>query len=310
MKKLPILLLTFLLVACGTQESVSPTNSSERINTFISSDTPIPTSTPQPTNTIVLPTATATRAPTSTPAFEPGTIITNPTDSASMAYIPPGEFMMGNESGKADEQPVHLVYTDGFWIYQYEVTNAQYSLCIAAGKCGETFTTDEFYDSQYANNPVIYLSWQDAQTYCEWSGGRLPTEAEWEKAARGGLEGMTYPWGNQEPVCTIGAVNGAQFIDCVGESNNTTVPVGSFAPNGYELYDMAGNAREWVNDYYKEDYYAQQEYDNPQGPRGGKRGARGGNFRSSSSDLAVSVRWWSVSYYTGHSVGFRCAVTP
>jgi formylglycine-generating enzyme required for sulfatase activity len=316
MKKYLILLAAIILAACSSQENQAPTDAPIPTSTLVPSDTP------QPTNTVVLPTATSTRAPTSTPAHDPGTIMINPSDGASMAYIPPGEFMMGNDSGEEDEQPAHLVYTEGFWMYQYEVTNAQYSQCITAGVCEELFMASVSMSSganksnewiitgQYPDHPVMFASPGDARDYCGWVGARLPTEAEWERAARGGLEGMKYPWGNQDPVCTPGAENGVWFGGCGGnESDNPTAPVGSFAPNGYGLYDMAGNVWEWVNDRYDEDYYDLEVYDNPQGPTGGQGNSlRGCCFSCSSTPLRITNRQWGGGRY--HHYGFRCAVSP
>jgi formylglycine-generating enzyme required for sulfatase activity len=281
-----------------------------------------PTTKPIPTDTLTptpAPTATYTPVPTETPAHEPGTLMTNTIDGASMAYIPPGEFMMGSESGKEDEQPVHPVYTSGFWMYQYTVTNAQYGQCIAAGGCeepknpsyntGSSQTIEWIKNGMYNDHPVMHLAQKEAQNYCEWAGGRLPTEAEWEKAARGGLVGMTYPWGNDEPVCTLGADNGAWYKGCDSDSDNPSAPVGSFAPNGYGLYDMAGNVWEWVSDKYGEDYYNLLEYDNPQGPKTGTYYVqRGGDFRGSQTPLRVTVRNHTSS--GAHPNGFRCVLIP
>ena len=151
-------------------------------------------------------------------------------------------------------------------MHQYEVTNAQFLLFISAGVCETptystfsnpySFTENEYVaNEEFADFPVMRVTWGSAKGYCEWIGGRLPTEAEWEIATRGGLEGILYPWGNQAPICDFGAVNGAHFSDCEDAYEASVIPVGSFAPNGYGRYDMVGNISEWVSDYYDEDYY-------------------------------------------------------
>ena len=319
MKKYYLLFIFIFLAACSAQQkdvAVEPaTNTLEPTSTF----TTEPSDTPQPTDTVELLTATATRPPTLTPAFEIGTIMTNEMDGASMVYIPPGEFMMGDDEGSPGQQPAHLVSTLGFWMYQYEVTNAQYLQCIAAGVCKELEisgfsnekTPNELVEQEeYADFPVMWVTWKKAKTYCEWAGGRLPTEAEWEMAARGGLEGMSYPWGNEEPVCDLGAVNGAHFNNCEDTFGVDTLPVGSFAPNGYGLYDMVGNIAEWVFDYYDEDYYKLLIYENPKGPGLAQyRVARGGDFRIDA--IGITVAWRSAGLINlAHPIGVRCVVSP
>jgi formylglycine-generating enzyme required for sulfatase activity len=213
---------------------------------------------------------------------------------------------MGSENGSSDEHPVHTIYLDDYWIYQTEVTNRMYALCVEAKIC-ESPESSEYGNDDSADHPVVTVSWYDAQTYCEWVGGRLPTEAEWEKAARGGLENMSYPWGNEAPVCDLGAENGAQFNDCNGES----VPVGSFAPNGYGLYDMAGNVWEWVADWYVSDYYQNSPLENPIGPEYGDfRVLRGGSSSYNYSSLRVAYRRNSSPAIAFYLSGFRCALSP
>ena len=161
-------------------------------------------------------------------------------DGSNLIYIPPGEFVMGNGGFDA---PVRNVTLDGFWIYQTKVTNRMFAQCVAVGSC--TAPTEElggpvFSNPEYANHPVVGVTWDQAQAYCGWANGQLPTEAQWEKAARG-LSGNLYPWGNDEPACDF-----LNFGYCLGR----TTEVDAFAESGspFGLYDMAGNLFEWVND--------------------------------------------------------------
>ncbi|MEW5872345.1 MAG: SUMF1/EgtB/PvdO family nonheme iron enzyme [Chloroflexota bacterium] len=227
--------------------------------------------------------------------------------NAKMAAIPAGEFQMGSENGAFDEQPVHIVYLDGYFIDAYEVTNALYAECVASGDCAEPGCGD-FADAVYANHPVTCVSWDQAQAYCRWRGGQLPTEAQWEKAARGGLEGRLYPWGDEEPTCVPGARNGAQYVDCGG----STVPVGSFAPNGYGLYDMAGNVREWVQDWYSSSFYGSSPRDNPIsfGPGSSRVLRSGGDWDGNLSPLRVADRLYNDPGYRYGLFGFRCLLAP
>jgi formylglycine-generating enzyme required for sulfatase activity len=186
-----------------------------------------------------------------------------------MVLIPAGEFLMGDafNEGDSDERPQHRVYLDAFFIDQYEVTNAQYkAFCDATGRSyppdpeiwGDYFTTGYFLNRP--DYPVVDVTWFDAQAYAEWAGKRLPTEAEWEKAARGGLEGKRYPWGDAS------SHDDANYGEKGGRDQWTyTSPVGSFPPNGYGLYDMAGNVWEWCADGYDENYYSRSPNQNPTG---------------------------------------------
>jgi len=254
-----------------------------------------------PTLTFTLP-PTQTSIPTFT--FTPSA---TPYPQPAMALIPAGSFQMGGTGGDDDELPIHPVTLDAFYIDKYEVTNEMYLFCDQSGVCREpldiTGSTKRDYSSgEYSNYPVVNVSWEMAKTYCEWRGARLPTEAEWEKAARGGLTDMRSPWGNDSPTCDIGARNGAQLEKC---QKDRTVAVGSFSANGYQVYDMVGNVWEWVGDWYQADYYESTNWANPQGPSSGREKVlRGGSWKS--VEIRVSSRSPVRPETQDYEIGFRC----
>jgi len=279
----------------------------EKLQALTPTQTPIvitatprpPTSTPAPSATMPVP-LTITSTP---PPMLPGPVGTGvwERDGAVMVKVPAGEFIMGSPDGEGDddEHPQHTVYLDGFWIDQTEVTNARYRQCVEAGDCEEPAYWD---DSDYnaSDQPVVGVSWYDADNYCRWAGKRLPTEAEWEKAARG-TDGRVYPWGNRAPDCSK-----AQFSPCPG----MTVPVGS-KPAGaspYRALDMAGNVWEWVADWYDSGYYARSPDRNPQGPDSGSaRVLRGGSWYGSGWFVRTADRSSGHTANILNYVGFRCA---
>ncbi len=267
-----------------------------------------PRDTPAPTATkTAIPTSTQTPAPTLTPTITPLPALLVDASGAQLALIPAGSFEMGSDTGFDDEQPVHTVFLDDFYIDTYEVTNELYAACVDEGACPER-NASELRDSSFAQHPVQSVTWYDAQTYCEWRAAKLPTEAQWEKAARGGLTGLDHPWGNEAPICTVGALNGAQFGSCNGQ----TVPVGSFSSNGYGLFDMAGNVWEWVADWYDESYYgSQSEWNNPGGPAAGEyKVLRGGSWNFSEDYLRAADRDGNEPTFTFSGFGFRCSRSP
>jgi len=224
------------------------------------------------------------------------------TDSADMVRIPAGSFEMGSNDGGDDEKPVHNVYISEFWMDKYEVTNGEYKKCVDAGACrapeesGSNTRSSYYGNSRYDNYPVIYVDWNQAKAYCEWKGGRLPTEAEWEYAARGGLSGARYPNGDNI------SQSEANY------SGSDTVKVGSYSPNGYGLYDMAGNVWEWTNDWYEVNYYKYSPSHDPKGPSNGEyRVVRGGSWVNSASIVRVSIRSGSNASARFPDYGFRCA---
>jgi len=271
---------------------------------------------------IVLPSTATPIPPTAAPALGIGSTLVSTKDQMVLLYIPAGEFMMGvlssDTQANGDEKPRHKVLIDAFWMYQSEVTNAMYDLCVKVNICQppqfvKSHSRTHYYDdAQFSSYPVIYVSWTDANTYCRWAGGRLSTEAEWEKAARGELEGKLYPRGDEAPVCDKQAKNGANFGSC---SQGDTTPAGDFLPNGYGLYDMTGNVWEWVADWYGDKYYTTIPVDawpaNPTGPiTGDYRVLRGGAWNDNPNFLRVSERLRYTPDVRNGNSGFRCVHSP
>ena len=251
----------------------------------------------------------------------PDTIISD--DGAEMVLIPAGEFLMGSDDDNydySDERPVHPVYVDAFYMDRYLVTNAQYKVFVDANpQWRKDLIPRDYCDGDYlhswnggsypdgkGNHPVTGVSWYAAMAYARRVGKRLPTEAEWEKAARGGLVGMKYPWGN-----TIDT-SMANYDWNVGD----TTPVGHYAPNRYGLYDMSGNVWEWCFDAYYDTFYASSPRRNP--VAGGQVGnnftsvelnrvLRGGSWLLSARTLRVAARGINTPPYAGNLIGFRCA---
>ena len=221
----------------------------------------------------------------------------NRTDAPStMVLIPGGRFYMGSET-EDDTRPVHAVRIDSFYIDEHEVTNAQYHrFCLETGHRLPEFWGMERYHcgSGFPDYPVVGVSWYDAQKYATWAGKRLPTEAEWEYAARGGLDRRHFPAGDDLD-STLANYKSAG-----------TVPVAEYPPNGYGLYDMAGNVVEWVEDYYG--YYTESPEDNPVGPEKGKfHVIRGGGWHSGKMCTTVYHRNALIPGWVDFNVGFRCA---
>jgi formylglycine-generating enzyme required for sulfatase activity len=268
-----------------------------------------PTATIPPTGTtIALPTATpaetSTARPTPTPAA--GATQTRSADGMAMVYVPAGTFPMGSADSDPDaeyeEKPQHQVTLDAFWIDRTEVTNAQYARCVAAGACQKSTLAD---DARFngADYPVVGVAWQAAADYCRWAGGRLPSEAEWEYAARG-PEGRLYPWGDTfdgSKVSATGNVDGYEYA----------APVGSF-PGGASwvgALDMAGNVYEWANNWYDE--YSSEPQVNPSGSAGGQtRVLRGGGWYDTSGSLRAAYRHGYSPDDPMDAFGFRCVVSP
>ncbi len=243
-------------------------------------------------------------------------------DGAHMMLIPAGSFLMGSNDGEEDEKPAHTIYLDAFYIDEFEVTNAQYAkflnsylklteieprylfdskYCLIEEEAG-------FYRSRagYEEHPVIGVNWHGAKAYAEFYDKGLPSEAQWEKAARGTLIGMKYPWGDEiHPINANYDFKDSRTADSIEHTLKYLGPVGRFPANTYGLHDMAGNVQEWCADWYDAGYYANSPERNPEGPKSGSyRVLRGGSWNNDSSGLRVARRNKSNSTYS--NIGFRC----
>ena len=302
---------------------IGPTATSEATATATQAATytpdvePTETQLPEPTDAEPTPTEplpTEPPTPTPEPTLGIGSTMINPIDGAPLVYVPEGAFQKGSEDFEdwsyAEELP-QQVYLEAYWIYQHPVTNAQFAAFVedsgyqttaeAAGWNvvwdGSTYVDKEGYSwaAPYGpgssvegreDHPVVFVNGTDAEAYCQWAGGRLPTEAEWEKAARG-TDDRTFPWGEESPTCSL-----ANFRGCVDD----TSPVGSYplGASPYGALDMAGNVSEWVVEWITESHHVW----------------RGGSWDSGQDDLRVFQRSWidPVEMHTGR--GFRCLHLP
>ena len=284
-------------------------------------------------STVIPPTAThlantATPAPSSTPAptavptLGIGSTQTRARDGMLMVYVPAGPFTMGDSADQAlvecqkyrtdcqkswftNEEPAHSVNLSAFWLDQTEVTNGEYALCVQKGGCRAPFSSasathlNYYTDIQFADFPVVNVDWNQAESYCTWAGVRLPTEAEWEKAARG-PDGRTYPWGEGLEKSR------ANYGNNIGD----TTKVGSYVSGAslYGAYDLAGNVWEWVNDWYGSGYYGSSPDNDPQGPATGtQRVLRGGSWSGIGDLVRSALRYGGDPSYTSSVLGFRCA---
>ena len=336
-----LILFALAIVACGSSPIKTPdlatTQALAEETAQATLEAPPPsvsesTATPPPANTStqtteIMPASTATQqaAPSAIPtSVIPATpeVTLRIQDGMSMVYVPAGGFIMGNMlgAGSDEEAPPHLVTLDGYWIDRTEVTNAQYRAFMNATgyRAPELCSAEDitYTDADLADHPVACVNWDDAQAYCAWVGGRLPTEAEWEKAARG-VDERVYPWGG---LIFDGSRTNYCDASCELSENDPgtndgyarSAPVGSF-PEGaspYGALDMAGNAWEWVNDWYNFGYYARSPQDNPQGFNiGDYRVLRGGGWSSSASNARTTFRAWLAPEEGDRAIGFRCVVT-
>jgi formylglycine-generating enzyme required for sulfatase activity len=221
-----------------------------------------------------------------------------------MVLVPATTFLMGSDGSESNEKPVHEVTLRAFYIGKYEITNRQYKAFIElTGLKPPTTWEDGNFPEQVADHPVTGITWEDAYAYCDWLSDfskkkyRLPTEAEWECAARGGLAGMKFPWGND--INKLRANYGKNYSE-------GTTPTGKIKPNDLGICDMAGNAAEWVSDWYSEEFYAQSPKEDPKGPdNGDKKVVRGGSWRDDPEDIRVAVRKYESSGSASEYVGFR-----
>ncbi len=297
--------------------------------------------------TLAVPTATSA-SPSPTPALGIGSTMITQSDGMEYVYVPAGEFLMGSSNDDAmaldNEKPQHRVQLDGFWIARYEVTNAVFARFVeetgyltdaetsgfgwvfdqSTGRWNQTPEID--WQHPYGpesdlqglmDHPVVHVSWNDALAYCQWAGCRLPTEAEWEKAARG-VEGGMYPWGN-----TSVAGNLLNFADrnlAVDWADNDaddgyqyTAPVGTYPAGAspYGVMDMAGNVWEWTADWYGESFYAESQLENPTGPGSGSTDVlRGGSWNGDAQYVRTAIRIHGPADYRRGSTGFRPARSP
>ncbi len=303
----------------SSQTSVKASITSTSLPTATSiPPTPLPTETPIPEISTVttIPTQTSV-SPISTLGVD-STLISDK-DGMVMDYVPVGTFPMGSNSWR-DSQPIHNVTLDAFWIDETDVTNAMYAKCVSLGACqpptnvsSET-RTNYYGNSQFDNYPVVYVNWNMANSYCQWAGRRLPTEAEWEKAARG-TDGRIFPWGN-----TIDR-SYANYNSWPGDTSNVRFYESGRSP--YGAYDMAGNVWQWVSDWFDGDYYETlgQNAINPQGPNTttGVHVVRGGSWYDGRTcelnDISFggfpnsAWRCWEGTLEFINFLGFRCALS-
>jgi formylglycine-generating enzyme required for sulfatase activity len=224
-----------------------------------------------------------------------------------MAEIPAGEFWMGVDGtiGLEDERPRHRVWLDAYEMDRHEVTTRQYAAFLAVTGRERPWQWDTVNHAEHGDRPVIGVSWTDTEAYCRWNGKRLPTEAEWEKAARDGDE-RNYPWGNQVPTPDLANFGlGVRF-----SYGQALTPVGRYerGQSPYGLYDMAGNVWEWVSDWYEGGYYEKSPARNPQGPEHGQlKVLRGGSWSELPKYLLTYGRFKLDPVTRNSYVGFRCA---
>lgn len=335
-----LFVLLLSLTACG---EAAPPSAEQAAYSSPSPPPPSPTQTFTPTPTATL-TPSPTRTPTpaytrtSTPTRIPATLQISPLDGMTVRYIYPGSFQMGGDVDQAmtecriwfepfshsacdinwflDEAPIHTVTLDAFWMDTTEVTNAMYARCVAAGACSAPIERDflstpsHYGELAYADYPVTDVVWSQAVTYCAWVGGTLPTEAQWEYAARGRQAGLLYPWGNTfdgtlANICDVSCGGNRYFDDGYAD----TAPVGSYPANGLGLFDMAGNVEEWTLDWYGR--YTRGAATNPTGPVNGQtRVIRGGGCYTSGDATRVAHRNWNYPDIPFEDIGFRCVRAP
>jgi formylglycine-generating enzyme required for sulfatase activity len=239
-----------------------------------------------------------------------------------LVYVPEGEFNMGAAASDPDaspnEQPAHTILLDAFWLDQTEVTNQMYRLCFNAGACNFPARAANFDNPDLIDHPVVWVSWLDAEDYCQWAGRRLPTEAEWEKAARG-ADGRTFPWGSG-PIAGYRLNFADAFLDeqwadaSVVDGFQYSSPVGNYPAGAspYGTLDQAGNVWEWVSDWYVSRYYLNSASDNPTGPASSTNNShsvRGGSFFSNARNVRTVYRFGYSTDRSAQDLGFRCAVS-
>jgi len=295
--------LLLLSAGCGGAPASSPATEVLPAPT----ETPAPVTVPTvmevlPTPTPVPPPPTPTPIPVSGPTPAPD-VTAAPTEEIEipMVAIPAGEFTMGNDAGDDDEKPAHTVFVDAFEMDQFEVTNEQFQAFVEesgylteAEQAGESFNWRAFAEAK-PKHPVVLVTWNDAVAYCEWQGKRLPTEAEWEKAARG-MEGFVYPWGNEWATEKANT----EESGCRGTTIVGSYPAGA---SPYGVMDMAGNVSEWTSDWY-EAYPGSSFRSSYFGKK--YRVIRGGGWFSEAHLVRTTERSASSVELRNDDVGFRC----
>ncbi len=267
----------------------------------------VPTAAPM---AVVTQTPIIIKAPTATPILDIGSTRVSSIDNMTMVYVPSGDFLMGSPDavGEDDEHPQHTVYLDAYWIDQTEVTNGMYELCVNEGACtppsNNSSNTRSFYygNFTYYDYPVIYVDWDQAQAYCKWAGRQLPSEAQWEKAARG-TDGQVYPWGNNSPDSFLTNYN--SIVGDTTEAGNYP-----FGDSPYKVKDMAGNVWEWVADWYYNRIYYSQSQSNPIGSTLGEfHVLRGGSWTNYIYNIRSAYRSKDSPSSASSNIGFRCSLS-
>ncbi len=299
-------ILIFLITSCRLPYKIVPNLPTTPLPSF--SKTPLPS--------MIIPSPTVSVQQTPTPENTPVLVSIEPEkgsvltwiDYSNFVYIPGGKYGMGKESyDQADFAPFHEVTLTAFWIQQAEVTNQQYAQCVSDGKCSPPMQELEipyWYENEYdGNHPVVGVTWFQAREYCTYIRSRLPSEAEWEAAARGS-ERKTFPWGGDKPDC-----NYANFKGCLVPAEPLDIRSYDFGASDFFVLDMAGNVREWVADWYGKDYYQSSPELDPLGPLDGrKRVYRGGSYRSSAEEMATYLRNALEPEKQASDLGFRCVL--
>ena len=305
--------LAILVSACAPKPLVTPTKAATEppaTESATEAATEPPTLvavTASPTAIQVQPSPTLVTIDLSGPPMEVGSTYTY-IDGNVLVAVPEGEFIMGH--GGSDD-PEHTVFLNDFWIYRTEVSNRSYALCVALEQCAppdpalnpyfDPTLNPQFRDPAYANDPVVGVNWEQADAYCKMVKGRLPTEAEWEKTARG-PDGNIYPWGKAAPTCAL--VN-------IGRCNPSVTPVNGYGDGKsyYEALNMSGNVFEWVADWYSPTYYSISPTENPPGPDSGAfRSVRSTGFREDSYLAEAARRFRFKPAEARNDLGFRCVV--
>ena len=284
-------LVTVVVSACAPTSTEPITTTSTPTQQLIA--------TAPPTVTKSLVTQTSEIIPVTGPSMEVGSVYPY-VDGSNLVAVPAGEFIMG---GNEAENPEHVVSLSDYWIYSTEVTNQQYKLCVEMGQCTipDLEVNLSYTDFTHANDPVVGVTYGQAVAYCEFVNGRLPTEAEWEKAARS-PQGSIYPWGDETPSCDLG-----NFDNCVGERASVID-----YPDGKSYFgslDMAGNVFEWVADWYDANYYDNSPSENPSGPDTGNfRSIRSSSFKSGFDQIPITNRFFEDPQSGRYDLGIRCVV--